>query len=212
MMKHYFASIFLIAGITFSSFKAQEKQSFEGIIVYRIDVQSKTPNISTENLQKLYGKQISISIQGNKYRMSYSGLDLKEVFYLGSTNKQYAVRNDIDTLFTTNCTEEKRQLVSSVITAETAVVLGHKCRVLTNNLGATQNKYWFDSSIYIDPSNFKNHQFGYFNVYYEKAKSPYLKYIYNGTNFSLTYTAISIQEKKLSGSVFQLPNFPQKGF
>lgn len=211
-MKAYFASAFLLAGTTISSFKAQEKQSFEGTIVYRIDAQSKTPNISTENLQKLYGKQMALSIQGNKYRMSYSGLDLKEVFYLGSTNKQYALRNNIDTLFITNCAEEKRQLVSSTITAQTAVVLGHKCRVLTNKLGATQNQYWFDSSIYIDPSNFKNHKFGYFNVYYEKAKSPYLKYVYNGANFSLTYTAISIQEKKLSSSVFQLPKLPQKGF
>ncbi|WP_460550875.1 hypothetical protein [Hymenobacter daeguensis] len=211
-MKAYFASAFLLAGITISSFKPQEKQSFEGTIVYRIDAQSKTPNISTENLQKLYGKQMALSIQGNKYRMSYSGLDLKEVFYLGSTNKQYALRNDIDTLFITNCTEEKRQLVSSTITTGTAVILSHKCRLLTNNLGTTQNQYWFDSSIYIDPSNFKNHKFGYFNVYYEKAKSPYLKYVYNGANFSLTYTAISIQEKKLSSNVFQLPKLPQKGF
>ena len=211
-MKAYFASAFLLAGITISSFEAQEKQSFEGTIVYRIDAQSKTPNISTENLQKLYGKQMALSIQGNKYRMSYSGLDLKEVFYLGSTNKQYALRNDIDTLFITNCTEENRQLVSPKITSGTAVILGHKCRVLTNNLGTTQNQYWFDSSIYINPSNFKNHKFGYFSVYYEKAKSPYIKYIYNGTNFSLTYTAISIQEKKLSSSVFQLPQLPQKGF
>ncbi len=211
-MKSYFASVFLLAGITISSFKAQERQSFEGTIVYRIEAQSKTPNISTENLQKLYGKQMALSIQGNKYRMSYSGLDLREVFYLGSTNKQYALRNDVDTLFITNCTEEKRHLVSSTITAQTAVVLGHKCSVLTNNLGATQNQYWFDSSIYIDPSNFKNHKFGYFNVYYEKAKSPYLKYVYNGANFSLTYTAISVQEKKLSTSVFQLPKPPQKGF
>ena len=144
--------------------------------------------------------------------MSYSGLDLQEVFYLGATNKQYALRNNIDTLFTTDCAEEKRQLVSSKITAETAVFLGHKCRMLINDFGSTQNQYWFDSSIYIDPSNFKNHKFGYFNVYYKKTQAPYLKYVYNGASFSLTYTVVSIQEKKLNNSVFQLPKLPHKDF
>ena len=210
-MKYHLASAFVLAGITFNS-KPQEKQSFEGTILYRIDAQSKTPNISKENLQKIYGKQMTLSIQGSNYRMSYGGLGLKEVFYLGKTNKQYALRNGIDTLFTTNCTEEKRQLMSSTTPSGTSVILGHKCHTLINNLGATQNQYWFDPAIYISPSNFKNHRFGYFNVYYEKAKSPYLKYTYNGATFSLTYTAVSIQENKIASSVFQLPKLPQKGF
>ncbi len=211
LMNHFFAyTLFLVAMA--SNVKAQDKQSFEGTIVYRIDVQSKMPNISTADLQKMYGRQMVLSIQRNNYCMAYSGLDLKKVTYLGVTNKQYTLRNGIDTLFVTSCAEEKRQLVSSVVTPETTIILGHKCRTLINNLGATQNHYYFDSSIYLAPNNFANHNFGYFNVYCKKAQSPYLKYVYNGTSFSFTYTAVSIQEQKLSSTIFQFPKLTQTAF
>ena len=182
IMKYFFIISCLLTASIFSACKLQEKQSFEGIIVYHIDVKSNTPNISTENLQKMFGKRMALSIQGNNYRMSYDGLDLKEEFYLGATNKQYTLRNGIDTLFTTNCAEEKRQLVSTIAPLKTAVIMGHTCHEIINNLGTSQNHYWFDPGIYINPSNFKNHKFGYFNVYYNKAKSPYLKYVYNGAS------------------------------
>lgn len=90
--------------------------------------------------------------------------------------------------------------------------MGHKCQKLINRIGTVQDEYWFDPAIYVNPSNFKNHRFGYFDVYYSKAKAPYLKYLYNGTSFTLTYTAISIQEKALSSGVFRLPQFPKKEF
>ena len=160
----------------------------------------------------MYGKQMTLSIQENNYRMSYIGLDLKEVFYLGATNKQYTLRNGIDTLFVTNCAEERRRLISSIAPLETLVVLGHECHTLINDLGATQNQYWFDPAIYMSPNNFKGHDFGYLNEYYKKAKSPYLVYKYNGVNFSLTYSAVSIQKKRLSNMVFKLPKLPKKDF
>lgn len=144
--------------------------------------------------------------------MSYDGLDLKKVFYLGATNEQYALRNGIDTFYTTNCAKDKRQLVSLTTPPETTIVMGHKCQTLIYDLGSAQNKYWFDSAIYLNPGNFKNHRFGYFNLYCEKAKSPYLKRIYNGANFSLTCSAVSNQKRKLSSILFLLPKFPKKGF
>jgi hypothetical protein len=76
-------------------------------------------------------------------------------------------------------------------------------------LGDTKNYYWFDPTIYINPNSFKKHKFGYVNIYYEKAQSPWLKYKYEGTSFNLIHTAIEINEKKLNDKIFELPNLPE---
>ena len=200
----------LLALLLFGASKPQEKRSFEGTVVYKIEVKSKSPNISTDRIQQLYGSRMVFSIQGDKYRMSHSGTDLKEVFYLGDTNSQYTLRKGIDTLFVENCAKEDRKLTSSTIGPTTNLVLGHKCHTLINDFGTTSTQYWFDPAIYINPNSFRNHAFGFTNLYYEKSKSLWLKYKYEGQSFTLTFTAVDIQEHQLDRGVFQLPNLPKK--
>jgi hypothetical protein len=142
--------------------------------------------------------------------MSYNGLDVKNTFYIGSTNNQYAIRNGIDTLFVHACGKEHRTFVSATILNETDTIIGHKCRKFINDLEETKNHYWFDTTLYINPIHYQKHVFSYLNVYYEKTNSFWLKYKREGKAFDVIYTAIEINEKKLDDSIFELPLFPQK--
>jgi hypothetical protein len=84
----------------------------------------------------------------------------------------------------------------------------HKCKMLVNDLGDVKNRYWFDRAIYIDPAHYEEHKFGFVNIYYAKAQSPWLRYVYEGQNFDIDYTAISIKQQTVGDGFFKLPNFP----
>jgi hypothetical protein len=200
----------LLATALSCSSSLQKKREFEGTITYQVELISKTPRISSEALQKMYGNQMVLSIKGNNYRMSYKGLDLKDIFYVGNENKQYALRQGIDTLFSTDCSQESRPLISSNLTTEGLKILGRNCSSLILDLGETKSQYWFSPTLYIAPTTFKAHKFGYTNVFYEKAQSPILKYKFEGKSFTLIQTAVSVDEHPISQNQFQPPSLPKK--
>jgi PBP1b-binding outer membrane lipoprotein LpoB len=208
-MKRVIILVILIAIISCCSNVADtHKKEFEGIIKYTTKLESKTSRITTDKLQQLYGDTMIVYIKNGNYKMTYNGVDVKDIYYLNNKNNQYTYRKGIDTLFVTDCNKENRKLISSEFRKEKENIINRQCKALINNLGDTKNNYWFDTSIYVNPEHFKSHKFGYVNMYYQKANSPWLKYLYEGKNFNLTHTAVEIREIPLNDKVFELPNLP----
>jgi hypothetical protein len=206
----YISIIFLIITFGFAKMELnKDKESFEGTIKYLISVESKTKNIKTEELQNIFGDTMVFKIQNDNYRLSYNGSDIKDVYYIGKKNMEYALRKNIDTLFISFCDKEDRKMISSKLSAKNEYILNRNCKMLLNDVGETKNYYWFDPKLYINPKNFKNHKFNFINFYYEKAKSPWLKYKYEGKSFNITYTAIEIKEEKIEEKTFELPKLPE---
>lgn len=213
----FFASLFLNCASTTRGNDASKKE-FEGIILYKVVAESKTKNISTANLQKLYGDTMVMSIKSGKYKMSYSGLRVKDILYLSGPNNEYTIFHNIDTLYVSSCANDPRPLSGFEESAEGELILNRKCKKIVLKLGtdeddawgSAQNSYWYDPEIYLDPTPYKNRKISHVHLYYETAKSPWLKYKFEGSSFNLSYTAISLEEKTLKESLFQLPDYPSK--
>ena len=213
----FFASLFLNCASTTRGNDASKKE-FEGIILYKVIAESKTKNISTANLQKLYGDTMVMFIKSGKYKMSYSGLRVKDILYLSETNNEYTIFHNIDTLYVSSCANDPRPLTSFKESDEEEWILNRKCKKIVtivgtdedDTWGSVQNSYWYDPEIYLDPAPYMNRKISHVHLYYEAAKSPWLKYKFEGTSFNLSYTAISLEVKTLKKSLFELPDFPSK--
>jgi hypothetical protein len=188
--------------------KVERKNEFEGIITYSIELKSKKEYLSSEKLSQLYGSEMNLFIKNGNYKMVYNGNDIKEVYYLKKINKEYSLRKNMDTLYMASLEKEDRQLNSSKIIDTVVMINQRPCKVLINKVDNIINIYYFDTTLYLNPKNYKNYKFNYANLYYEKAKSQWLKYEFQGTSFNLIYTAKKIVEKKLNDSIFELPHVP----
>lgn len=209
-MKKISISALLFMLVTSFQTAVVDKKEFEGIITYAIVVESKTSVIPTAKFQQLFGDTMKLSIKKGNYRMTYNGRDIKDIYYLTSRNKEYDRRNGIDTLFVTACEIENRVLIRSAAQPTNEKIMNRTCEKLINDFGNTTNSYWYDPTIYLNPTPFEKLKFSFLNIYYEKAKSPWLKCKYEGKSFSLTYTAIAIKECVLNDNIFQLPNLPER--
>ena len=206
-MKNKVLAVVLAAFICFSAGKP--KKEFEGIIVYTTLVESKHPDFTSDTLQSAYGPVMTLYYKNGNYKMVYSGNDIKEIYYLKATNTQYMVRKGIDTLFTARCDIEIRTLISSTYNADAGKIVKRKCSQVINDMGDIKNYYWFDPSIYVNPDQFKQHVFGHFNVFVEKAQSFWIKYKFEAPLLNVTHTAVKITRQEIPDSIFRLPNFPE---
>lgn len=201
-------AIFCTALVGFSA--AKPKKEFEGVITYITTVESKTPDFTTAQLQEAYGNLMTLYYKNGNYKMVFNGDDIRLIYYLKEKNTMYTVRKGIDTLFTAPCDQETRTLFSSVYTAGAETILKKKCDLVVNDLGEMKNHYWFDPSLYVRPEHFSKYTLGFVNVYFEKAKSFWIKYWFEAPLLNVTHTAVSIKRTKIPDSTFDLPKFPEK--
>jgi hypothetical protein len=187
-----------------------EKKEFEGKIIYEVSVESKMKDFTSKELQEIYGTKMTKFFKSGNFKMSFNGKDINTIFYLNDENKEYNYRNGIDTLFVTSYDNETRKLISAEFQKEKQKILNRECKFLIHDMGKTKNYYWFDPAIYMNPKNYEKCKFSFADKYFKQAKSPWLKYIYSGENFTLTYTAIEIIEERIEDSVFVFPEFPKK--
>jgi hypothetical protein len=183
------------------------QKEFEGTITYDVKVESKTPNISSEELQELYGTTMTKYFKDGNFKMVYNGKDINTIYFINKDNNEYDYRNGIDTLFVTSYDTAIRKLTSSTV-GEGETILNRKCKSLIHQTDSTANYYWYDPSLYINPKNFEKSLYSFTDVYFEQAKSPWLKFKYDGENLRITYTAVKIKEENLKDNIFTLPNLP----
>ena len=210
-MKIFFTFIILTI---FSNFSCQRsvkpnKKEFEGKITYEISVISKTNEITTEELQKIYGTKMTKYFKGGNFKMEYNGEDIQEIYYLQKENSEFDIRKGIDSLFVTSYETENRKLQKSIFEKSEIIILNKKCNLLIHETENIKNFYWYNHSLFINPENYKESKFGFTNIYYEQTSSAWLKFKFQGENIEINYTAISIEEEKVDNSKFNLPQLPK---
>jgi hypothetical protein len=208
--KHLFiiSTIALLSFASISFIQEKGNKEFIGVITYSVQVESKNTKLPVEVLKNGFGTQMVLYRKNGNYKICNNGNDLKDVYYLKTTNTEYTLRKKADTLYTLTFDKEERSLKSSKIIDTTVIVAGRKCKIFEAVIDDIKYLYYFDPSLYLDPQNYKNCKTSYLNLYYEKAKSPWIKYEYHGKNFNYIYTATKIEEKELDNAIFELPKFP----
>lgn len=210
-LQHQFLTLItIVLNYFFTSFiEKKDKKEFIGTITYSIKIESKKPKVSSKELNSLYGDEMILDIKNGNYKMSFNGKDLKEIYYLKSLNTEYTLRRKEDTLYSVFFGKEDRILKSSKIIDTIIIIAQRQCKILINELEEVKNIYYYDPTLHLNPTNFKNYKFSYGNIYYENAKAPWLKYEFYGTSFNLVYIAMKIEEKELNDKIFDLPDLPK---
>ncbi|TNE79841.1 MAG: hypothetical protein EP332_09690 [Bacteroidetes bacterium] len=204
--------LFLLSCNSNSNSPENLDSAFEGIISYKTEVSDLDGTFTNAQLNVLFGDSMTLYVKGNNYKMVFNGRDILSVVYLGDSNKQYAIRYGIDSIYVGDCSKERQPLLSSILGSESDTILGKLCRSISNTLGPYVHQYWFDSTLAIEDGRFQNHQFGHLNAYFAKSKSWYLKYQYQGIRYSLTHTAVGLNQVSLDCAEFSIPDWPRTEF
>lgn len=185
------------------------QQEFEGEITYATTLVSKMPNMSDSALQAAYGSSLVRILKQGNVKYNYTGQYIKEGFVIQADNKAYDLYHGIDSIFVTDLSTEFKTLLDTTFTANDTIILGRTCHKIvhrsTDNGITYTTTYWYDPSIYLPAKHFTAMKFGFTDLYYNRAQSPYLLYKYDGENFTGTHTATKIEEIQVNDSVFALP-------
>src|SRR5690242_2658481 len=74
----------------------EDPLEFEGIIRYSIALYSKIKDVPDKVYQDVYGHTLVLYFKHGRWRMSFDGDDLNEVFYFANENIEYTKRKGID--------------------------------------------------------------------------------------------------------------------
>lgn len=212
-MKRYFLLIpilILVFGCNTSAVKNEkDKKEFEGKVTYLVRLKSLQEDVPTSFYQQSFGDTMVLWHKNGKTRNSFNGRDVADIYYDPETNMEYTLRKGIDTLYANSCAKAIDDLKASHEGEGTERILNRECKKFTNQVGEIKYHYWFDPGLYVDPGHYKDREFGYLNVYYERCRAICLKYYHEGVRFDMTYEAIRVEEMELPDSIFSLPDLPQ---
>ncbi|MGQ3015250.1 MAG: hypothetical protein ACT6QS_16175 [Flavobacteriales bacterium] len=188
--------------------RQQHPVEFEGMIEYRIDILSENAGLGAQ--ERLGRKGVFYYKKGEFASFYPEGKEL-EAIYNKRDNMEYTKMRDSDTLLSSDCGVQDRELLKQEKFRNDTTILGYPCHklVFTDNKGAVST-YWYSDSLYVDGKRFKDREFGFVNRYYAEANAMILKYKYEGRNYSSAKTAVKVERKKLDDHIFELPDLPKK--
>jgi hypothetical protein len=163
------------------------------------------PNLADEQLASMIGKQFDYFIKGNKYKTNSNGAFLQWQVYTPGDNRMYNKMSNSDTAFWINAGTNSDSVIRSVLNKNVIEILGMKCDELIFICKTGTQKYYFNSSLGIDPKLFINHKYANWFDYVSRANAVPLKMEIENNQFVIISTATEIKPMKLNDSLFLLP-------
>ncbi len=189
-----------------------QRKDFEGIITYKIEVKSKSGQISDKMMGiflALGGDKKTTYIKSGNYRQS-SGFT--EVYYINKDQKVYYKFKNVDTLYYLDYASDTSKVIGISRPKEQQKIMGFQCNsiVLKSNSGTT--KYFFSPQLRQNPAYDKDNTIGNFNVYAKETGSVWLSCYDEANLYSTLHTATKVDDKPIGENIFELPALPQKKF
>ena len=182
-------------------------QSFEGVITFQNTYNGKSKNVNGNQLNALMGTKQEYYIKYNNYASLLNGLFIKKQIYLGKENRGYTITGQSDTAYWEDYKINKDSMVSQQITLNKDTVLGIPCDLLVVQSKSSKTYYYFNSkNLTVDPSIFKNHNYGNWYSVISITKSIPLKTIFENEQFQMVSTAVKIEKLTVEDSIFDLPD------
>jgi hypothetical protein len=177
--------------------------NFTGVITYDVLVESKSPLVSTETLQHMYGTTVHMYIGDGEYKLVFDGDSTIEVIYRGGENRQYVLMGNSDSMLWRTADNYDSKFIATRSTEDAVIVLDRHCDSYSIETDWGAITYFYDPSIKMDPSPYRGHGFNYFNVYLRHSHAPYLKYLYDGPTMKMTLTAKKIEDRPVDPGIFE---------
>tara|TARA_R110000782_G_scaffold94646_2_gene178478 strand:- start:505 stop:1140 length:636 start_codon:yes stop_codon:yes gene_type:complete len=185
-------------------------QSFEGKVIYQNTYESKTPNVSNEQLNLLMGTLQEYVIKEGDYKSIFNGQFNQFQLYRSDKNKLYNKFSNAEALFWSDGAIDGEKVVDLNIIKNKETVLGINCDELTMKTTKGVYVYYYNAKYSINPEFYKGHLFGNWYFYVKESKAVPLKIIMDTPEFKSTSTAIKIEEYKVDSAYFELPKLPLK--
>lgn len=189
---------------------AQHK-NFEGFIVYRTEVKSKSEIVSDRAMKNLLamGNQSTVFIKEGNYKQILGPLTS---YYISKDQKVYNKFNNIDTLYYIDYSSDSSVVTKILKSNEKMSISGFDCKSLTIESNNASHKYFYAPSLYLDPEYDKYNALGNYNVYLKETSSVYLSYVLETKDYVVSTTGIKVKQTSVADSVFELPKLPLKKF
>lgn len=196
---------------------AQDHQSFEGEITYKISFLAKSANEEYLTYQKQkYGDSLRLTIYNDgAFRRDYvtsgpAGFDF--YIYDPKANLSYVKWRHIDTIYSFNCALNSLDS-SNESELPNQVILNEKCsgymisgKDPKGGQLVSLSYYYPDNKEYINPAPYANFKDFFFDKVSARMQAPYYKLQMNMTSYEVTFEAVTVQEMKTTKSKCELPS------
>ena len=207
MMRVPFVLFFCVAGLF------ARAQYFEGKVIYRNVVTSKTPGLSDSALTALIGNEETYFIKGGFYESLTNGAGFSMQLYDHRNNRMYFKKPEVDTLYWLDAGKSSEAPVSFETREDAETVLGKRCDALVVQTESGTTVFYYSQRYKIDAAMFQKHLYGGWAFYVSKAGCLPLKTVIDNDKFHLETTATEVLELELKPNFFDLsPTLPQVRF
>lgn len=189
---------------------AQQKD-FEGVMVYRVAVQSKSEFISDRVLKTLLavGNDVTIWLKHGNYRQ-ISGIS--DIYFICKDQKVYFKFKNLDTLYYLDYNSDTTVVTKVSKSNEKKNIAGYDCSLLTVKSPDITRQYYYSPSLYMDPEYDRNNTIGRYDAFAKETSSLYLEFIEDAKGYTASQTCTKVRPTAIPDSVFELPKLPQKIF
>lgn len=218
MRSSFRVHIFSLAILFVTSFSTSFSQSFEGWILFKMEMNNPNPKLIPDSTwQKLAKEQFGqrgYATQKYYYKNDQYISEIETAkgkgyqAYSPKDKLLYSWQMNSDTAITVDSRKYMDELVEFVDGTDTETILGIPCKtiVLKSKLG--EMKLWYNSNfLKVDPKLFKDHKYGHWAQIIGKIKCLPLKVEQKAFMAYVVQTAIEYKSEPVSDSQFALPTF-----
>lgn len=198
-MKAIFRILFLFLSV------ASFSQNFKGEIVYSNTYKSKNPQVTDEQWNLMLGTTQRYLTQDGNYKSITNGKLLQWQLYVNKDNKLYNKMSNSEIIYWNDGGLQADEIINVEVNKSVEKVLNLLCDEVILVCKSGVQKYYFNSSLYVEPETFVNHKFGNWYDYLLKSKSFPLKMIIENDQFTITRIATEINPKNIENLIFTLP-------
>ena len=189
----------LMMGLISMSLSAQD---FEGEIIYQNVYQSKMAGLSDEKFTTLMGTEQDYFIKGASYKSVINGTLAQWQLYVPGENKLYTKMSNSDSAFWDDAAVNPDSVISFSLNKAVVKILGYTCDEIILNCKSGTQKYYFNTSLGIDPAKFVKHKYGNWYDYVLNSKSVPLKIEMDNAQFVMVSVAVHRAGSRLSLSKY----------
>ncbi|MBS3913648.1 MAG: hypothetical protein KG003_04065 [Bacteroidetes bacterium] len=189
-----------------STQKTNDKEYFEGKIMYKNEFVIKTNKVDSAYLDKAFGKAANLYFKEGNYLELYDGGTMLEQLYLKQDNKTYVRKNQSDTLYWYDCGRPGQKMLKFEINPKKEKILGIDCdELVTYYPNKTVSFYFNSDTLRINPEWHRNFTAFNKNLNTQNMKAVYLKYKIEYPDFIATVTATTISRQQIDNKLFSVP-------
>jgi len=183
-----------------------QSQDFEGMIVYSVNYDSKSTDVTSDQLNSLMGTKQWYAIKGGNYKSVFNGNFIKLQIYRSDENRNYSLTAKSDILYYEDYSENKDKALSYEIKKNQDTIMGVPCDLIIVKAEKSKTSYYFNSSYKVNPELFKRHNYGNWYYMVSKTKALPLKTVTETEQFIMTSIATEVKPMQLKDNVFEIQN------